>query len=237
MSQEKLETASSQQDKLGVALVKETILVFFRNILPILFIVLLIAVPTEIIKNYYFVPWDYEESFFRSIRRDGVVNTIFLSLITPSIIYYVFQKLQNNHVTISSALWTGFKKWPKVIGYGFLKNLIVFAGLIFLIIPGLIFLIRLMFVFVIITVEGTTNIDPIGKSNLISKGNFWKMAYCTIILILILAIPNFTIAILVELFLDGWIANSLIDLILDISSVFFIILALLLYKRLNEGQM
>jgi hypothetical protein len=57
-----------------------------------------------------------------------------------------------------------------------------------------------MLVFVIITVEGTKNIDPIGRSNLISKGNFWKMAYCAIILVLILAIPNFTIAILVKIF-------------------------------------
>jgi hypothetical protein len=115
MSHEKLETTASQHNRLGVALVKETILVFFRNIYPILFIVLLIAIPTEFIKNYYFVPWDYEESLYRSIRREGVVNTIFLSLITPCIIYYVFQKLQINHVTISSALWTGFKKWPKVM--------------------------------------------------------------------------------------------------------------------------
>jgi hypothetical protein len=121
----------------GFKIIKQTFKVFIQNFWPIVMIVGLVAIPVEVFKNYYFVAESTEENLTTEMRRDGWVNTIFLSLITPTLIYYLLNKLNHFPITIWESFKFGFRKWGLIVGYGLLHHLIVMAGLVTLVIPGI----------------------------------------------------------------------------------------------------
>ena len=59
-----------QYRRKGFSLLKHAVTLFFKNGLPLLFIVAIMAVPVEAIKNYYFFEPSDSEIFFPS-SRDG----------------------------------------------------------------------------------------------------------------------------------------------------------------------
>lgn len=206
----------------------------FANLLPLLFIVLVVAVPVEFIKNYYFV--DYGESNYSTFRRDGVVGLLFLSVITPIVIHFVYNKEIGSSVTLMSSFIVGLKKWPRIILYGFVKNVVIFAGLIFFIIPGIIFYFRLTFLDIVITVEGTKGKDPFGRSKMISMGHLKPIILNSVILTLILVLPISLLIFIIYSIDAYWLGDTLVDVIFDLTSVLYLILGLKIYMRITNSK-
>jgi|GEM_PF-5325657 len=210
-----------------------TLTAFTSQFGAILFLVLIVAIPVEFIKNYYFVG-DAEESFFRISRRDGLVSTVFLSLITPSLIHYVYRRYSGTGDSLLASLAIGLKKWPRIILYGFIKQIIIVAGLIFFVVPGIIFYFRLIFVDTIITIEGTRGIDPIGKSRVLSQGSLWDIVRNMCGMAAVAAVPLALIWLVIYWLLSGWIAEMAFDLSIDLAAALFSIQALVMYLGLRD---
>lgn len=218
----------------GLKLIKETFLVYKRYFIPISIIVLIVAIPVEIFKNYYSVPLEYDESVLSSIKRDGLFTTFFLSLITPTIIIFLFQRLLGNQITIFKSFLFGLKTWPKIIGYGIAKNIIIIIGFICFIIPGIILIFRLFFLYIIISIEGVKENEPIRVSFQMTRGNVWQLILYNALMTVAIVLPVFIFIFLIEWFFEGWIANTLIDLVVDLFFVLYTVMALLLYIVLKN---
>lgn len=56
----------------GFSLLGHAFGLLFKNAFPILSFVALIAIPVELIKNYYFVDWSGESGFFSLLQTDSI---------------------------------------------------------------------------------------------------------------------------------------------------------------------
>lgn len=217
-------------------ILRSTLSLIINNFFNIVLIVLIVAVPVEFIKNYFFVERIYEENLIDALRRDGIIGTVFLSIITPIIINFIHKKSNGVSVTIAESILVGVRKWPKVIVYGFVKNIIVIAGLILLVVPGVIFYFRLIFVDIIVTLEGTKGIDPIGKSNLMTKGYLTKIIISIISLVAVLVLPVFLVALIVYFINAGWLGDTIVDVVFDFVGTILLIQALVLYQGIQRSR-
>jgi hypothetical protein len=215
----------------GTGLVKEAYRLFFKHFAAILAIVLTVALPVELVKNYYF--YDPFESIAAAFRRDVVVNIFFLSLITPIVILFVLAKLEGA-AGFRAPFKTGFRKWPFVAGYAFLRNLIVNAGLVLLVIPGVIFFFRLLFVSTIVTIEGTRGKDPVTISNLMAKGRGFRL-FLHVLPVWASGAPIIWLQYNNHIHWNSsWITAASLDLLLVLYGQIQTILVLLLYLRFRS---
>lgn len=145
----------------GFSLLGHAFGLLFKNAFPILSFVALIAIPVELIKNYYFVDWSGESGFFSLLQTDSITQLVFLSVITPMVVHYILGQMTEAKAGIWASFLWGLQKWLRMIMYGFLQNVIVFAGLLLFIVPGVLFAVRLMLMLIVVSTQNTSRINPL----------------------------------------------------------------------------
>jgi len=217
------------------SLFTETFKLYFANFPAILLIVLPIALPVEWIKNFYYA--DYYESVWTTMRRDGLVEFLFLSVITPIVIHYFHKKETGEPARLSRSFIVGLRKWPRIILYGFVKNVVVLAGLIFFIVPGIIFYFRLFFMDIVITLEEAKGRDPLGRSRMISQGNLIPIMVSVVVLTVLLLLTEILQSFVVYWLIDTyWLGDTLIDVFADLTGVLHLLLGLKFYMKITGSQ-
>lgn len=216
----------------GWALLGHAFTLFFKNTVPILFIVALIAIPVETIKNYYFVDWYENTGFFSTQRMDGITGLLILCVITPIVVNYLLSQMTQANVGISLSLVWGLRKWTRLIMYGFLQNVIVFAGLLLFIVPGVLFAVRLMLMPIVVSVEHTSSINPMEVCRKMARGRFFKFAGYALVGYAALAAFGVIVGFVAfSMPVDSWIAATVLDVLLDWFSQLITIILLLVYLQ------
>ncbi|MUT67690.1 hypothetical protein [Paenibacillus sp. NEAU-GSW1] len=155
----------------GRGVISKTLSLFFRNAGALLLIAAVTAVPVEIIKNYAYFWGDREAP--ASLIADTFVSAVFLSLLTPVVVYYLIGKMRDGSASVWASYMWGVRKWPRIIVYHFLQGVIVTAGLILLVVPGLLMLTRTLLLPVVVSAENTSVMNPLEVGRNMSIGRFW----------------------------------------------------------------
>lgn len=198
----------------GFSLIGHALSLFFKNALPILFIVAFIALPIEAIKNFYFFEPDDSALFFPNNRMDNFVNLLFLSAITPMIVHYILGRMTatGTGAGIKPSLLWGLKKWPRMIVYNFLHSAIIVAGIIVFIIPGLLFIVWLMLLPIIVSVMDTSRVNPMTISRDMARKRYFKLVLYGLAAFLALAALIIAQGLLFSFFVSQtWITATLFD--------------------------
>jgi len=158
----------------GFSLLGHAFALYFKNALPILFLVAIITVPVEAIKNYYYFEQDDSIIFFPTSSTDNVVSLFFLCIITPMIIYYILGKMTGASGGMMLPILWGLRKWPRMIVYTFLHSVIIIAGIIVFVVPGFLFAVWLMLLPIIVSIADTSRINPMTMSRDFARGRYFK---------------------------------------------------------------
>lgn len=225
----------------GFALLRYAFSLFFRNAGPIFLLTALIAVPVEIIKNYYFVDWNDYGEIYSSPRYDNIAKLLFLCATTPMVVHFILGKMKQANLSFRSSIQWGVRKWIRMIMYSFLQSVIIIAGIFLLIIPGLIYAVRLILMPIIVSVENTSAINPMELSRTMSRGRYFKFAGYA--LTGYAAMLTFTIIITTAPMLlstmtsiDHWIVWAAFDVLFDWFSQLLIVILLLVYLKVRTAN-
>lgn len=211
----------------------KTLSLFLRNAGVLLLIAVIIALPVEAFKNYFFVP-EYEVELFPALTREPLVSLLFMSVLTPVVAYYLIAKLRNEKVSILQSYLWGIRKWPRMIMYSFLQGVIVSAGFILLIVPGILMSIRLMMLPIVVSVENTSVMNPLEVSWNMSVGRFWKMLGCAILIMgAIMAFMWVALMGLDYIIPEHWIMMTVYDVLFDWLYLLFTVLLVVIYLKLK----
>jgi len=208
-------------------LVGKTFSLYFKNSFSIVIIVLIISIPVEAIKNYYLFSSVNDGELFKVSAINRIISIVFLSIISPTIIYLIYNRILGEKVSVGNSLFVGLKKWPKIIVYGLLKHILILLGLVALIIPGIIFSLRLLFINIIVTLEDINGVFLRSKS--LTKGILIKIILSTLLLSVIIVVPLILLMIVVYFIDYGWLGETVANVLLDLTWVLYIILYLLIY--------
>ncbi|WP_419875974.1 hypothetical protein [Candidatus Pristimantibacillus sp. PTI5] len=200
----------------GFSLLKHAVALFLKNALPILFIAAIMAVPVEIIKNYYFFEPSDSEIFLPGSRMDSLVYLLFLSAITPMVIHFILGRMSGESAGIQASLLWGLRKWPRMIVYSFLNGAVIAAGIVMFVVPGLLFAVWLMLLPVVVSVMDTSRINPLTVCRELARRRYFKF-----VLYALGGYAAFAVlfAILIALFSflanESWITAALFDICFD----------------------
>ncbi|MDQ8737475.1 hypothetical protein [Paenibacillus sp. LHD-38] len=223
----------------GFSLLKHAVTLFFKNGLPLLFIVAIMAVPVEAIKNYYFFEPSDSEIFFPSSRMDNLVYLLFLSAITPMVIHFILGRMNASTAGLKASLLWGLRKWPRMIVYSFLNGAIVAAGIVMFVVPGLLFAVWLMLLPVIVSVMDTSRINPLTVCRELARRRYFKFvlyavggyAAFAVLFFILIALFSFMSS-------DSWITATLFDLCFDwliqLISIVMLLVFLQVKTEVNE---
>ena len=221
------------------SLLSDSLKLYFKHFPAVLLLVLPVALPVEWIKNYFFV--DPYESFWTTMRRDGLVELLFLSFITPAALLYFHGKMTGEPVPASRLIGHAIRKWPRIIVYNFAKNVGIAAGLILLVIPGILLYGRLFLADTVIALEPRGQ-NPLTRSLIITKGNLIPILAGAAVIFVLVELPTWLLTfpayLLIELFQPGayWLGDTLIDLWVDVTNVLFLVFGLQLYMRITGSK-
>lgn len=163
---------------------------------------------------------------------DGITRLLFLCIITPIVVHFILGKMTQATVGIIPSLVWGLRKWTRMIMYGFLQNVIVFAGLLLFIVPDVLFAVRLMLMPIVVSVEHTSSINPMEVCREMARGRFFKfLGYA---LVGYAALAAFVVTagfVMFSMTVNSWVASTVLDVLLDWFSQLITIILLLVYLK------
>ncbi len=164
--------------------------ILFNNIVPFLFLTVLIYSPLII----YTAMIDTSETMEESLAIwEGVVifGSILLTMIlTATLIYGTVQELRGQHATIGDCLSRGLSRTIPVLGVAILSMAAMTAGFIALIIPGYIVMTMLWVAIPVAVVERPGVINSLRRSSQLTKGDRWRIFGIILILGIIEGVPS-----------------------------------------------
>lgn len=218
----------------GISLIGCAIMLFVRNAGPLFCLVAIVAIPVEFVKNYYFIDGYGTTGFFPLQRIDGITQVLFLCAITPMVVHFLLGRLSNEQQTLRTSIVWGLRKWTRMIVYGFVQNVIIFAGLILFIVPGLLYMVRLMLMPIVVAVEHTSTINPIEVSREMARGRYFRMAgYGAAGLVMVIAISAIVEFVVGSIIMEYWIYATVVDVLFDWFMQLFTIILLLVYLQIR----
>lgn len=216
----------------GMNLVRKAWGYYTDNIIKIICIVMIIALPVEGIKNYLFIDMDADVMASRTFWINIISSIILTVLPAVSICLMVPQMINERAISIKESFKIGAKFWPKLIVFSIVVDFLVFLGLIFLIVPGLVYATRFLFVNYIIILEGTYGNNPIARSNEMIKGRTWGF----FLIMLSISLIQWGITYFLGYTVDSWVMGVITDLINDMIIVFTTILFLVAYLAIRRSE-
>lgn len=219
----------------GFSLLGHAFALFLKNAFPILIFVAIMAVPIETIKNYYYFEYGNDSSFFSPMdRMDNIIGLFFLSAVTPMVVHYILGQMTAAHAGIKPSLLWGLRKWLHMMMYGFLQNVIIIAGIVMLVVPGLIFAVWLMLMPVFVSIEDTSQSNPLQACREMARGRFFKFAgYALGVYSAISVLSLLAIFISESVPGQSWITATIMDVWLDWLSQLLTIVLLLVYLQVK----
>ncbi|MCK9859231.1 hypothetical protein [Paenibacillus sp. ATY16] len=209
-----------------------TFSLFIKNAAVLLFITAITIVPVELIICYGFSNLSID-----NILKDIIISQLFLTLLTPVVVYCLIERLRGGKGSVAAAYRWGLRKWPRMIMYSFLQSVIFSAGLLLFVIPGLFMYVRLLLLPAVVSIENTSVTNPLESSRNMAAGQFWRFLGLGIVVNLF----NFLLGLgasklLLESGMINGITVTLYYLFIDWLSLIGVILSLVLYLKIRTEQ-
>ncbi|WP_336790703.1 hypothetical protein [Paenibacillus sp. MMO-177] len=146
-----------------------TFSLFVKNAAALLLITAITIVPVEIIVCYGFSDLSID-----NFLKDMIISQLFLTLLTPAVVYYLIERLRGGKGSVADAYRWGLRKWLRMIMYNFLQGVILSAGFLLFVIPGLFMYARLLLLPAVVSIENTSVTNPLESSRNMAVGQFWR---------------------------------------------------------------
>ncbi|MGO4349238.1 YciC family protein [Paenibacillus sp. MCAF9] len=216
----------------GFSLLAHACALYFKNIVPILFLTAIITIPVEAIKNYYYFEPEDGFIYMPMSSMDSVTSLFFLCVITPMIIYYILGIMTGNSSGIVQPILWGLRKWPRMIVYTFLHGVIVVAGFIVFIVPGFLFAVWLMLMPSIVSIADTSRINPMTVSRDLARGRYFKfVGYAIGGYVMVLVLTSIIVFIFSLYVNQSWITATIFDLCYSLFNQLVTIVLLLVFLQ------
>jgi membrane-anchored glycerophosphoryl diester phosphodiesterase (GDPDase) len=156
-------------------------------------------------------------------------------LLSGAMIFYTYQGLTRNQVTVGQAFNQANRRFLQLIGVSIMCFLLVLAGCIALIIPGLYVSYRLMFSLYATVIDNSSVIDSLSSSWELTKGRWWLVFRSYLLIVFVAFVPTFLIVLLISStgnLLASKLAGNLLGFLAGpLMNVYLV----LLYLRLRES--
>ena len=216
-------------------LLGETVRLYFSNLPFIIFTVLIIFAPVDLLKNFLLYEAHQNENIMLSVRIDSVLSLIFDTLFTPVILYALFTRVKTQTpITLRQAFSFGMEKWGRVFRYTFSFNARIILGVILFVIPGFILAVRYALVAVVATLEDPRGLDVWDRSWKLTAKHGWKI----LALFVISGGSAFALTIvfgILSAFIDNTFTATIIDIFTNILFAFLTVLQLTIYLAIVHG--
>ncbi|WP_336776677.1 hypothetical protein [Paenibacillus sp. MMO-58] len=209
-----------------------TFSLFIKNAAVLLLITAITIVPVELIICYGFSNLSID-----NIVKDIMISQLFLTLLTPVVVYYLIERLRGGKGSVADAYRWGLRKWLRMIMYNFLQGVILSAGLLFFIVPGLFMYVRLLLLPAVVSIENTSVTNPLESSRNMAVGQFWRFLGLGVVINLFSFLLGLGASkLLLESGNINGITVTLYYLFIDWVSLIGVILSLVLYLKIRTEQ-
>ncbi|OPA73781.1 hypothetical protein BVG16_27245 [Paenibacillus selenitireducens] len=220
----------------GMNLLRKAWGLYIKNIMKIICIVMIVALPVEAIKNFLLIDIDIGTITSRTVMITFILNLL-LSIVPSVIICFMFpQMMKERTISVKESFQQGVKFWPKVIGFGIIVKFLVIIGMICFIVPGLVYTTRFLFVNYIIILEGTYGNNPISRSNQMVKGRTWEFFMILVSIGLIQWGISYFLGYVIDSWVIGTVTDVITDIMLEFTTVLFLVAYLILRRYENPEQ-
>ena len=219
-------------------LFKASLKMFFDNFWQIAFLVTVVYLPVELIKNILLFGANQQDNWKITFRVESFISAVISPLLIPALVYMlVYNKKNGEYPPLTESLKWGMSKWGRVFGVNFISGAAIIGGLILLVVPGIMFAVWFSLAAVMVSIEGLQQEHPLEKSRALTKGHRWMLffTYCSGYLLFIAA------AILVgvvEAIFD--ISNAYLttfsDVIFDVMLEFLTVTSILAYLHFRKTE-
>lgn len=120
-----------------------------------------------------------------------------LPFVTGAAIFYVYQVLRNEEVTIPKSLQVAGERFTQLVLLAFMIAVFLGVGFLFLIIPGIYLSIRFSFAYYALMLEGCSAFDALSRSWKLTQGHWWKLFWLFFVLGIVVFIPIFLLLLIV----------------------------------------
>lgn len=209
-----------------------TFSLFIKNAAVLMLITAITIVPVELIICYGFSNLSID-----NILKDIIISQLFLTLLTPVVVYYLIERLRGGKGRVTDAYRWGLRKWLRMIMYNFLQCVIFSAGLLLFVIPGLFMYVRLLLLPAVVSIENTSVTNPLESSRNMAEGQFWRFLGLGVVINLFSFLLGLGAS---KLLLESGVINgitvTLYYLFIDWVSLIGVILSLVLYLKIRTEQ-
>ncbi|MFF2484455.1 YciC family protein [Paenibacillus sp. NPDC058071] len=203
---------------------------FAGNALPFLLMAAIVALPVELLKNYWLYTTEREGTFLTDSS-----TALFLCVLTPIVTFYLIHKMRDGKASVWCSFGWGLRRWPRIVLYGFLQSVITSAGFLLLIVPGLFMFVRLMLLPIVVSVENTSVANPLETSRNMAVGQFWRYIGYAVAILLSIGLLTYGLYDVAYHFLnEHWIIMAFVDAAADWLMLFYTVLLVVIY--LNDRK-
>lgn len=217
-------------------LLKTTLKVFFENILLIAKIVIVVALPVELVKNYYIYAVGLRNDQWHMMLIDTVVFGIVSALIVPALYYALIEVFRNGTApSLGSSYKWGFRRYLRVFGNRLIAGAWIGFGLVFLVIPGVVFCLWYMLIDPISSIEASGEVTVLQRSRTLTRGHRW-MLYASGFMVTVLYYLAATLIAIPIMIVDNFVTLSLFYVICDVLLMSQSIMVLLAYLYFSAAE-
>jgi hypothetical protein len=158
------------------ALLSDSLRFLRRHGLSVLFIVLVIYIPIELILSA--LPFDDEQflkSTAREFRRQWTLEALLGVLCSMAVAHLVLADHEGRILTTSDSLWLAASRWRASVGTQFLRGLIYLGALLALVVPLIFVGIATIFTVPLVALRDQSGVQAIKASWALVRGRWWAV--------------------------------------------------------------
>jgi len=212
--------------------------VFFQNLPFLAAVTLAVMIPVKFAAQYVCSELGYPPGGAVAYFIMDITDLIFGALVTPAAVYGLMEKFRAGQTApLGDCFRWGFRQWGRTFWNGLKVEITIILYGALLIVPGVIAMIRLIFVNVIVAIEGDHEPDPLQRSRDLAEGRRWKI-FAAFVPVMILDLLAYLV---LFSFLDkaglSWASIAAADCALSVGAQWALVVTLSMYLGVVEPQL
>lgn len=218
---------------------------FEQNWKTILFIILIIYIPINIIVTLTSIHTNYADfgSVSGGMRLYQLLQAVIGIIATMAIALVVKSNIDGNTLSLKESLKKAARLWPKAFSTNILLAICLIGLTLLLIVPGLIFGIYWMFSLYAVIFHDKIGTKAFGYSKSVVKGRWWKVLGYSIVFGILMVIASLVIGLITGL-ISGLIptiaGSSIVEIVLttggDFVLAFFTVVSTVFFLNFDKTK-
>jgi len=206
-----------------------------RHIAAVLFLVLVIYVPIELLLSA--LPFDDEQvlkSLGRAFRMQRLLETFVGVICTMALAHLVLADHEQRALPVRDSLWLAASRWRASIGTQFLLGFLYLGALLALVLPLFFVWIATFFTIPLVALRELAGSSAIKASWALVRGRWWAVFRLVSLLTLVQLTIVVVVAVPTGLLPDLYLLDVLSSLLIDVSGTLFTVAAVKLMFHLEK---